>query len=724
MSQFVQALRSFRNGDTSREDLLSEVDRQLTERRAAAGTLLAILAKEQASTALPTDVHDAITRKISGWLQDHTIMRPATTPPVQLRPDSDAPATILLNLAAAEGAERTQHSAVHRAPSVDVGSILQGRFKLTELVGEGGMSRVYKAIDLRRVEARSQDPYIAVKVLTVTFSDYFGSIATLHRETHKLQSLTHPNIVRVIDCDRDAQTVFMTMEFLAGVSLHRKLQLGIGSEQAVEMVVAIANALEFAHHKRIVHGDLKPGNVIITDSGDTKVIDFGIARFLARPKDGQKEEATGENEPWEVLNALTPPYASPEMLEDEQPDPRDDVYGLACIAYEILTGRHPFERAAATVARDSAMKPPRREGMSGRQFKAVLGGLQFDRDKRTPTAQGFIDDFCGTRSRKPAQIAAMAGVVALALAGLYVIRESADRQGAREAAASALTAGTVFRDCPTCPLMHVVPAGRFQQGATDGEVFEQPQHEVTIAYPLAVGQRELTIGEFEEFMAEAGHEVHGCTVYDDGEWHYRADLGWETVDGAQTALHPVSCVSWSDAIAYAQWLSNKTGQRYRLPSASEWEYAARAGAVSRQPWNLEADVCSIANVADQRAAQRYPGWEVQACDDNYAGAAPVGRFRANAFGLQDMIGNVFEWVEDCWHPDYSGAPTDGSARAETSCAEREMRGGSWFTVPAYVSLTYRNHFVENYRSNSVGFRVVREIEPRTTPNDVEGSNDR
>jgi formylglycine-generating enzyme required for sulfatase activity/predicted Ser/Thr protein kinase len=721
MSQFAQALHSFRSGTTTREDLLSEVERQLSERRAAAETLLAILAKEHASVALPADLHDEITQRISHWLQDHTIMRPSRPGPAHSRPDAGAPATILLNLSASDGADRTEHSAAHRAASVDVDSVLQGRFKLTELVGEGGMSRVYKAIDLRRVEARSQDPYIAVKVLTVSFSDYFGSIATLHREAHKLQSLTHPNIVRVIDCDRDGQTVFMTMEFLAGVSLHRKLQIGIAREQAVEIVVAIASALEFAHRARIVHGDLKPGNVIITDSHDTKVIDFGIARFLARPKEGQKDDASSEHEPWEVMNALTPPYASPEMLEDKEPDPRDDVYALACIAYEVLTGRHPFERAASTLARDTGMKPVRRDGLTGRQFRAVLGGLEFDRHKRTPTAQRFADEFCGTRSRKPVQIAAIAGIAAVAVAGLYFARQALDRS-AREAAAPVLTAGTVFRDCPTCPLMRVVPPGRFEQGAADGETFEQPQHEVSIAYPLAVAQHELTIGEFEEFMAEVGHDVSGCMIYD-GEWQYRADVSWETADDAQTALHPVSCVSWSDATAYTQWLSHKTGQRYRLPSTSEWEYAARAGSISRQPWSMEAGVCSIANVADQRAAQRYPGWEAQACNDNYAGTAPVGRFRANAFGLQDMIGNVFEWVEDCWHDDYTGAPSDGSARVEPSCPEREMRGGSWFTAPVYVSLTYRNHFAENYRSSSVGFRVVREIEPKDALKRGRNSND-
>jgi formylglycine-generating enzyme required for sulfatase activity len=116
-------------------------------------------------------------------------------------------------------------------------------------------------------------------------------------------------------------------------------------------------------------------------------------------------------------------------------------------------------------------------------------------------------------------------------------------------------------------------------------------------------------------------------------------------------------------------------------------------------------------VADQSAARRYPGWDAFACDDGYVNTAPVGSFSANAFGLSDMLGNVFEWTQDCWHEDYSGAPTDGSARADGDCNQRELRGGSWFSSPSYVTASYRNHFAADYRASSVGFRLVRDINP-------------
>jgi formylglycine-generating enzyme required for sulfatase activity len=173
----------------------------------------------------------------------------------------------------------------------------------------------------------------------------------------------------------------------------------------------------------------------------------------------------------------------------------------------------------------------------------------------------------------------------------------------------------------------------------------------------------------------------------------------------------VACVSWRDARDFAGWLSKKTGQKYRLPTESEWEYAARAGSTTTRPWKDHIEsACTNANVADQAAGQQYPGWKVHPCSDGYVYTAPVGSFQPNAFGLYDMLGNVFEWVLDCWHPDYRGAPTDGSAwGAAADCTQHDLRGGSWFTAPALVSTSARNRFDETYRSNSIGFRLVREI---------------
>jgi formylglycine-generating enzyme len=274
--------------------------------------------------------------------------------------------------------------------------------------------------------------------------------------------------------------------------------------------------------------------------------------------------------------------------------------------------------------------------------------------------------------------------------------------------------GTTIRDCPTCPALTVLPAGRFEQGSAASEnnsAFEKPPHWVMIAHPMALSTNAVTVDEFRAFVAATGRDMQGCDTYD-GTWRHRAENSWENPGFVQGGSHPVTCTSWNDAKAYAAWLSAKTGQRYRLPSASEWEYAARAGGAAAQPWDAEgSDACASANVADQSAAQRYPGWTVFACNDGFIQTSPVGSFKANAFGLNDMLGNVFQWTEDCWNADYKGAPVDGAARSDGNCAERELRGGSWFSTPSFVRANYRNHFGTDYRTSSVGIRVARDISP-------------
>jgi formylglycine-generating enzyme required for sulfatase activity len=261
----------------------------------------------------------------------------------------------------------------------------------------------------------------------------------------------------------------------------------------------------------------------------------------------------------------------------------------------------------------------------------------------------------------------------------------------------------------------VLPSGRFKQGSAGADsgagASERPLHWVMIAHPLAMSTNAVTVDEFRVFVAATGRDMQGCDTYD-GEWRHQAENNWENPGFEQSGSHPVTCTSWNDAEAYAAWLSAKTGHRYRLPSASEWEYAARAGGEAVQPWNRDgAGACASANVADASAARRYPGWTVFDCDDGYVYTAPVGSFKASAFGLNDMLGNVFQWTKDCWHPDYKDAPVDGSARMDGDCSEHELRGGSWFSTPAFVRANYRNHFGADYRTSSVGIRLVRELSP-------------
>jgi eukaryotic-like serine/threonine-protein kinase len=265
-----------------------------------------------------------------------------------------------------------------------IGRVLKQRFRIVERLGQGGMSTVYKAVDELAGPSRARDPYVAVKIMHPGHEDAPETFAMLQRETERAQSLAHPNIVRVHGCDRDGDAVFMTMEYLAGEPLKRLLRrggAGLPKHEVLRIVDEVGAALSFAHRHGVVHGDLKPGNVIIAPSGGVKVIDFGIARVVPEVSGplGTTPSDSG------ILTALTPPYASPEMLEDKEADPRDDVYALACVAYRALTGVHPFGGEPATIARDAGLRPAPHPRLSRREHRALAAALEFDRYRRTPT---------------------------------------------------------------------------------------------------------------------------------------------------------------------------------------------------------------------------------------------------------------------------------------------------------------------------------------------------
>jgi formylglycine-generating enzyme required for sulfatase activity len=206
-----------------------------------------------------------------------------------------------------------------------------------------------------------------------------------------------------------------------------------------------------------------------------------------------------------------------------------------------------------------------------------------------------------------------------------------------------------------------------------------------------------------------GHAAEGsCHVWVGSEWVNQPGRSWRDPDFDQEDSHPAVCVSWQDAKAYVAWLAMKTGKPYRLLSESEWEYAARAGTRTSRYWGDDPDLaCEYANVhdADTQARHRFP-WEAHACRDGHVETAPVGKFKANAFGLHDMLGNAWEWVEDCQSVNYIGAPADGSARVTDDCPRRVYRGGGW-SGPASVRAATRNSNPAGYRSQLLGFRVAR-----------------
>jgi eukaryotic-like serine/threonine-protein kinase len=286
------------------------------------------------------------------------------------------------------------------------------------------MGTVYKALDLRKLEASDRRPYIAIKVLNLQFRGNPKSLIALQREAKKAQALGHRNIVTVYDFDRDGPVVYLTMEYLSGKPLSRILRApdfkGLPYAEALPIFKGMANALAYAHERGFVHCDFKPANVFLTDTGEVKVIDFGIARVFQRPE----EETDATIFDPGSLGALTPAYASPEMLEHREPDPRDDIYALGCTTYELLTGRHPFDRVPASQGRSSGLKPQRPDGLGSRQWRALRSSLEFEREARMPTVTQFLQEFGEPQKRSGMSGAAVraaisAGVLAAVAAAGY-----------------------------------------------------------------------------------------------------------------------------------------------------------------------------------------------------------------------------------------------------------------------------------------------------------------
>lgn len=282
-------------------------------------------------------------------------------------------------------------------------TVLKGRFVLEELLGAGGMGVVYKAKDLLKIEAQDRDPYVAIKVLIDEFKAHPEAFIALQRESRKTQRIAHPNIVTVYDFDRDGDTVFMTMEYLDGKPLDKLIaqyrSVGLPHPEVIKIIEGMCAALIYAHAQNIIHSDFKPGNIFVNSKGIAKVIDFGIARAVAKVE--HREESVDDRTVFDAgnLGALTPAYASLEMLEGKNPDVRDDIYALGCIAYELFTGSHPFNRVHADEAKRQKIKPKKISGLSKRQWKAIEHALAFDREDRTQSVELFWQEFTRSASR-------------------------------------------------------------------------------------------------------------------------------------------------------------------------------------------------------------------------------------------------------------------------------------------------------------------------------------
>jgi serine/threonine protein kinase/formylglycine-generating enzyme required for sulfatase activity len=310
--------------------------------------------------------------------------------------------------------EEPQQATSQQVRELGVGDVIKERFKLLDVLGVGGMGKVFKGIDLLKQEARDKNPYVAIKLLNEDFKSHPEAFISLQRESSRQQKLAHPNIATVYDFDRiggPGTPVFITMELMEGQPLNSYIKKvvrkkgGMPYEEAFHIVKQLASALEYAHERRLVHSDFKPGNAFLCDDSTVKTLDFGIARAVKNPVTGEAEKTLFDPG---KLGALTPAYASLEMLEGEEPDTRDDIYALGCVAYELLTGKHPFNKLPATTAKENGLVPAPIKGLNKKQNRALRHALAFRREDRSQTVTDFIEEFEGkaTWYKNPYVIAA------------------------------------------------------------------------------------------------------------------------------------------------------------------------------------------------------------------------------------------------------------------------------------------------------------------------------
>lgn len=317
--------------------------------------------------------------------------------------------------------------------SVRPGKVLGKRYELLEILGSGVISTVYKALDRHKFKANSEGQFVTIKVLNKQFQSTEAWVLALAQVLRKYKYLNHPNIAKCRGIRHDGATVYLLMEYLSGESLGQKISSGRAEgmpvRQALRIVNEIGRALMHAHERGIVHNDLKPANVFLTDSGEAKVIDFGIAHILRKTaKDNEDASHFGPDD----YSVSTPSYASPELLGLKKTDSRADVYALACIAYELLAGRHPFGRVRATGARDYGLELRPSPAFTKNQWSILQNALAFNQEERTPTVAEFLAGF-NASANWVHRISLTAGIIAFAVAVSFFYSRSQTPQIERSA---------------------------------------------------------------------------------------------------------------------------------------------------------------------------------------------------------------------------------------------------------------------------------------------------
>ena len=542
--------------------------------------------------------------------------------------------------------------------------------------------------------------------------------------------------------------------------------------ELLKLFLRIAEAVNAAHVRGVIHRDLKPSNILVDERGEPHVLDFGLARpALPVSADGEGLPVTMIGT---FLGSL--PWASPEQAEGEGDnlDVRTDVYSLGVILYQMLTGRFPYAVAgtmrdvlnniisaaptppskiiAALPAQKRSTGKPRLASSIHRAVESiVMKALAKSRDDRYQSAGDLARDVRNYLSGRPtagagapapqrlkttALAAGLAACTLVAFATWYVTHK-ADALSPAAHVPAALPAALPAReriggghkpsrigDTWTNGVgmtFAYIPPGTFMMGSPADEAGRDDNetlHKVTLTKGFLMGTTHVTKHQFETFVLDSAYqtdaEIYRAALAFDGKGFSRlAGASWRNPGYVQGDDHPAGEISWNDAKAFCYWLGAKERRHYRLPTEAEWEYATRAGTQTAYPWGNTPDGGNgWANCCDQTAKDTFPDSTAFNWTDGYVFTSPVGKFKPNAFGLYDMIGNEVEWCNDWYgkYPDGDATDPQGPVAENTVDTYRVFRGGSFRDDPRHCRCACRNGRPQaNYISDR-GFRVVVDIE--------------
>jgi formylglycine-generating enzyme required for sulfatase activity/proteasome lid subunit RPN8/RPN11 len=542
---------------------------------------------------------------------------------------------------------RGEHVPVWR--SLPRGFVIERRYRVECEVGRGGMASVYRTIGIDRI---NRGQVVALKVPAPRLMADDSTCQRFVQEievSQRLSAARHPGMVQThgyvrFDDPHTGQELYgLVLEFIDGLSLaqylaQRKAQRKPLTPAEIRAVLKpVCQALEVAHTQDppIFHRDIKPANIMLTRQGRAKLMDFGIARLL----DESRATLTGTHQ---VVGSLY--YMPPEFLDpNAKLDARCDVYLAGNLLLELLTF-HP------------------------------KGDPESRSDYPQAWLQLLADAMSPVRGQRPRTI--------------HEFLKRLEDTGVPPEPAKSITNSIGMK-------LALIPAGKFLMGSPedeDGHDKDEAQHEVAITQPFYLGVHAVTVGQFRAFVKAKGYQTEaerdggGASGYNARTKNFESgnkEFSWKNPGWQQSDDHPVVNVTWNDAVAYCDWLSDQEGVKYRLPTEAEWEYSCRAGTTTRfYSGDKDDSLKGVANLADASFKQKYPDatWAVS-WDDGYPFTAPVGRFKPNAFGLYDMHGNVWEWCADWYDENYYKESPSQDPPGPSAGAFRVFRGGSFDNAP-------------------------------------------